>query len=307
MQMKEHSLSVQSIPFPRFRFPLSLSPLSHFPFPLSPFSSIFFLLPPLSYSSKPDAEVCAVCLDPLQFGVTRLLCKHSYHRHCIKSWLDVSPLCPLCKAVVAVVPPARSGAAGAHSGNVNFGAAAAAGASTTSSTNGPNADQLQPEQGEMVQATPHRATTAAVSPLIGPHQGLGSASSFGRASYLVPGDSSAPQRVSHAASSSAPSSSLTSSSSLSTSSSSSFLLPSMISPSLRSASSAALPSASLPSPSSSAGAPQPLPPRSPASSTSSLPPVLSPEAMRLAKEKYLQRIQRMGSLDSSLRRNHHQT
>lgn len=46
---------------------------------------------------------CAVCLESFQIGEKcRLLpvCKHSFHVHCVDSWLMMSPICPICRTSV---------------------------------------------------------------------------------------------------------------------------------------------------------------------------------------------------------------
>jgi len=49
------------------------------------------------------SNACAICLDDMVQGecVTTLPCQHSFHTHCICSWLPASMTCPLCKRPLA--------------------------------------------------------------------------------------------------------------------------------------------------------------------------------------------------------------
>lgn len=57
----------------------------------------------------PAAE-CAVCLESFRAGDScRLLpnCMHSFHSHCIDSWLLKTPVCPICRAAIKPPPSCR--------------------------------------------------------------------------------------------------------------------------------------------------------------------------------------------------------
>lgn len=46
---------------------------------------------------------CAVCLENFKMGEKcRLLpnCRHSFHVHCIDSWLLKTPICPICRTCI---------------------------------------------------------------------------------------------------------------------------------------------------------------------------------------------------------------
>merc|ERR1719336_624702 len=51
---------------------------------------------------RPDALVCAVCLDEILDGEKRSRagqqtgCKHVFHWECIKQWFRVKAVCPVC-------------------------------------------------------------------------------------------------------------------------------------------------------------------------------------------------------------------
>ena len=49
-------------------------------------------------ASKPEEEVCAVCLDALEEGqrVRKLPCDHVYHDPCAVVWLIKADRCPVC-------------------------------------------------------------------------------------------------------------------------------------------------------------------------------------------------------------------
>ncbi|ESW10086.1 hypothetical protein PHAVU_009G179700 [Phaseolus vulgaris] len=49
---------------------------------------------------------CVVCLDSFKVGdVCRLLpnCNHTFHVHCIDSWILHTPICPICRTLVLSV------------------------------------------------------------------------------------------------------------------------------------------------------------------------------------------------------------
>lgn len=56
------------------------------------------------------AADCAVCLESFRAGDScRLLpnCMHSFHSHCIDSWLLKTPVCPICRASIKPPPSCR--------------------------------------------------------------------------------------------------------------------------------------------------------------------------------------------------------
>ncbi|OWM90488.1 RING-H2 finger protein ATL64-like [Punica granatum] len=63
-------------------------------------------LPQFTCKSASPAVECTVCLESFRPGDScRLLpnCTHSFHSHCIDSWLLKTPVCPICRA--AINPP----------------------------------------------------------------------------------------------------------------------------------------------------------------------------------------------------------
>ena len=40
---------------------------------------------------------CAVCSDPIVPPIAALPCTHSFHVHCITSWIKTANVCPLCR------------------------------------------------------------------------------------------------------------------------------------------------------------------------------------------------------------------
>ncbi|QCD86631.1 RING-H2 finger protein ATL39-like [Vigna unguiculata] len=56
---------------------------------------------------------CAVCLESFKVGdVCRLLpnCNHTFHLHCIDSWILHTPICPICRTWVLSVREHQSDA-----------------------------------------------------------------------------------------------------------------------------------------------------------------------------------------------------
>ncbi|KAL0906415.1 hypothetical protein M5K25_024910 [Dendrobium thyrsiflorum] len=65
-------------------------------------------LPCFSYSGRPEAQDCAVCLEEFrEGGWCRALpgCNHVFHKLCVDRWLEKSPLCPICRCSVTNWPP----------------------------------------------------------------------------------------------------------------------------------------------------------------------------------------------------------
>lgn len=52
-----------------------------------------------SYTDCETGATCAICLDDFELheNVRRLACRHEFHIHCLKSWLEMNPTCPLCR------------------------------------------------------------------------------------------------------------------------------------------------------------------------------------------------------------------
>jgi len=50
-------------------------------------------------NSESEEKLCSICIDAFQEGdhVLELLCKHYYHRDCIRQWLTNHRNCPMCK------------------------------------------------------------------------------------------------------------------------------------------------------------------------------------------------------------------
>ncbi|KAL5987563.1 hypothetical protein ACLOJK_035311 [Asimina triloba] len=66
---------------------------------------------------------CAVCLENFKVGdKCRLLpaCKHSFHAHCIDSWLLKTPVCPICRAHAAASQEGVTVFSPNHFGGVGF-------------------------------------------------------------------------------------------------------------------------------------------------------------------------------------------
>ena len=44
-------------------------------------------------------KLCSICIDNIEIGesYTKLECSHSYHRECLKQWVEVKSTCPLCR------------------------------------------------------------------------------------------------------------------------------------------------------------------------------------------------------------------
>ncbi|KAL2340883.1 hypothetical protein Fmac_008823 [Flemingia macrophylla] len=61
-------------------------------------------LPCFDYEEEAESLVdCAVCLENFKVGdVCRLLpnCSHSFHMHCIDTWILQAPICPICRTWV---------------------------------------------------------------------------------------------------------------------------------------------------------------------------------------------------------------
>ena len=49
-----------------------------------------------------DEEECSICLNPLQDKKIYLKCKHSFHEHCVRKWLEHKQICPICKRDVSL-------------------------------------------------------------------------------------------------------------------------------------------------------------------------------------------------------------
>jgi Ring finger domain/Helicase conserved C-terminal domain len=69
---------------------------------------------PVQPSSEPDTDAAAGTLTAAQETVVCLPCAHSFHKSCVKRWLQVHRACPVCKrsatlnACMAVETPTRS-------------------------------------------------------------------------------------------------------------------------------------------------------------------------------------------------------
>ena len=44
-------------------------------------------------------KLCSICIENIEIGesYTKLECSHSYHRECLKQWVEVKSTCPLCR------------------------------------------------------------------------------------------------------------------------------------------------------------------------------------------------------------------
>jgi hypothetical protein len=44
-------------------------------------------------------KLCSICIEDIVVGdeYTKLECSHSYHRNCLKQWIEVKSTCPLCR------------------------------------------------------------------------------------------------------------------------------------------------------------------------------------------------------------------
>lgn len=44
-------------------------------------------------------KLCSICIEDIVVGdeYTKLECSHSYHRECLKQWIEVKSTCPLCR------------------------------------------------------------------------------------------------------------------------------------------------------------------------------------------------------------------
>nr|GME02955.1 putative RING-H2 finger protein ATL21A [Ipomoea batatas] len=56
---------------------------------------------------RPGEISCAICRDKYvaqeRLGLVNG-CQHSFHAHCLQSWLDTSPTCPLCRISLSSIP-----------------------------------------------------------------------------------------------------------------------------------------------------------------------------------------------------------
>jgi len=45
-----------------------------------------------------SAEDCFICLAPMQVDneYIKLVCNHTYHKSCIRTWMDINAICPRC-------------------------------------------------------------------------------------------------------------------------------------------------------------------------------------------------------------------
>jgi len=51
-------------------------------------------------TNPPKDEVCAICLDFLDYQICRLLiCQHIFHNECINSWISEKKTCPMCRTI----------------------------------------------------------------------------------------------------------------------------------------------------------------------------------------------------------------
>lgn len=58
------------------------------------------MIPCFDYVASEKGTDCAVCLESFKGGEKcRLLpyCNHTFHSHCIDSWLLKTPICPICR------------------------------------------------------------------------------------------------------------------------------------------------------------------------------------------------------------------
>jgi len=51
-----------------------------------------------------DTDECPICLEPLDEGVSRLGCGHSFHSHCVRAHCEVASQCPVCRSEIASFP-----------------------------------------------------------------------------------------------------------------------------------------------------------------------------------------------------------
>jgi len=51
------------------------------------------------YKPREEADICAVCHEDFHENdkVTRLPCKHEYHKDCVFKWLKMHNICPICR------------------------------------------------------------------------------------------------------------------------------------------------------------------------------------------------------------------
>uniref|UniRef100_T1ISL9 RING-type domain-containing protein n=1 Tax=Strigamia maritima TaxID=126957 RepID=T1ISL9_STRMM len=64
---------------------------------------------PAKVTKDKVTNVCAICLGELNFCfllVTKLPCKHKFHRSCIYTWLSHNNTCPICRMTLS--PPSTS-------------------------------------------------------------------------------------------------------------------------------------------------------------------------------------------------------
>ncbi|CAH8528057.1 unnamed protein product [Heterobilharzia americana] len=58
----------------------------------------------LSLDSGNDASlVCAICWD-IMTSWRRLPCRHDFHEHCLRAWLEQNPSCPTCRCDLGIPP-----------------------------------------------------------------------------------------------------------------------------------------------------------------------------------------------------------
>lgn len=53
----------------------------------------------IKMDSRDSVNTCSICLEKATDGseAARLPCSHTFHRNCIRRWLDRQPDCPLCR------------------------------------------------------------------------------------------------------------------------------------------------------------------------------------------------------------------
>ncbi|KAI5189530.1 anaphase-promoting complex subunit 11 [Nematocida sp. AWRm77] len=47
---------------------------------------------------QPFEQMCSECTHPIRCMPVTGECKHCYHKHCIKSWVEANSFCPICRA-----------------------------------------------------------------------------------------------------------------------------------------------------------------------------------------------------------------
>lgn len=43
-------------------------------------------------------QMCSECTHPIRCAPVSGECRHCYHKHCIKNWVETNPFCPICRA-----------------------------------------------------------------------------------------------------------------------------------------------------------------------------------------------------------------